>query len=398
MTICARSVVALVALSSALTGAVAHAQDASEQGPEKEKPGAAGPETKQTAPSIRMRAKASPDGKAGQVCVIVAQGDSVVLTMDSIEVLPRKAFSSTTNRSDVCPKWDYRVSLVPGVQYLEASVYRNGSDKASAFMRDSLIGRADSTAMASTLHILTVGINTYPAGIDSLSFAVADARAFKDFLERQSAPLFGRIRVDSLYDRDATKEAIIGQLLDIRDRVKPNDTFVFFFAGHGAMENGHMFLAAAEVNSLASERTLTFKGIRDDDLLNLIADIKGSTLVVLDACHSGQIITAFQNKETRAEAASRFQYESRPNMAILAATDSGGLAEENGELRQGLFTAALLRGRSRGQPRGIRKTADLNAEAKKFLAAWYLEKEPPQNRDETHIWKEPSRDFNLVVR
>ncbi|HUR92434.1 MAG TPA: caspase family protein [Gemmatimonadaceae bacterium] len=402
MTPRAFALTALFGLSPFVSGGVMHAQV--QQGPAKPKPGAAAPSDNKatTAQTIRIhRSKATADGKVGEVCVVVeGRGDGVPkvkLHMDSIEVEARSTPAPGAAEGAGCPtQWDYVVPLVPGVQYVVATLYGEG-DVAVAVARDSLIGKADSAAMTATLHILAVGINRYPAGVDSLSYARTDARAFADSLRRQSAPLFGTVRVDSLYDGDATRDSIITTLMDISDRVKPNDTFVFFFAGHGAMENGHLFLAGAEVNSLTNVRTLNLKGIRDDDLLNRMADIKGSTLMVLDACRSGQMITAFRNKESRARAVYRLQDESPPNLAILAATDSSGLAEENSQLRHGLFTAALLRGRKRGEPREIRGPEYLHATAQTFLKDWYLGQRA-EVRSETHIWKPPTKPFDLVVR
>lgn len=403
MTPRALALTALFALSPLVSGGRAHAQAERAQGPEKEKPRAEQPDGKATAATIRIhRAKATADGKVGEVCVVAEGGGDavpkVILTMDSVPVAPRRSASAGGGQGNECPTpWDYRIPLAPGTHYLEAAVYANNSDTPAAVARDTLVGKADSVALSTTLHIFTVGINKYPAGVDSLSYARTDARAFADSLRRQAAPLFGAVRVDSLYDGAATRDSIITTLMDIRDRVKPNDTFVFFFAGHGAMQNGHMFLAGSEVGSLASERTLTLKGIRDDDLLNRMADIKGNTLMVLDACHSGQMITAFRNKETRARAELILELGQRPNMAILAATDSSGLAEENSQLGHGLFTAALLRGRKPGEAREVRGPEYLNASAHTFLKAWYLE-ERSETRDETHIWKPPTKPFNLVVR
>lgn len=399
----ALALTALFALSPVVSGGIAHAQAERAQGPEKEKPRAEQPDGKATAPTIRIhRAKATADGKVGEVCLVAEGGGDavpkVILTMDSVPVSPRRSASAGGGQGNECPTpWDYRVQLVPGMHYLEAAVYASNSDTPAAIARDSILGRADPAALATTLHILAVGINRYPAGVDSLSYARTDARAFADSLERQAAPLFGAVRIKTLYDGAATKDSIILALMAIDSLVKPNDTFVFFFAGHGAMQDGHMFLAAAEVNSLTDKRKLTLKGIRDDELLNYMADIDGNTLMVLDACHSGQMITAFRNKETRARAELIMELGQRPNMAILAATDSSGLAEENGRLGHGLFTAALLRGRKAGEAREVRGPEYLNASAHTFLKAWYLE-ERSETVNETHIWKPPTKPFDLVVR
>src|SRR6185436_7883604 len=75
---------------------------------------------------------------------------------------------------------------------------------------------------------VVIGINAYQHGIPNLHYAVADAQAVGQELERRG---FSVIR---LMDQQATSERIRAVLGDeLPARMKPDDRLVVFYAGHG---------------------------------------------------------------------------------------------------------------------------------------------------------------------
>jgi hypothetical protein len=74
---------------------------------------------------------------------------------------------------------------------------------------------------------VVVGINDYEH-VRPLRYAVADAKAVAQTLRQRG------YQVAELYNRQATKEAIEGELTDkLLDRVGEHDRVVIFFSGHG---------------------------------------------------------------------------------------------------------------------------------------------------------------------
>ena len=404
MTPRALAVVALLAV--AVTPPVAYAQTSgADQTPAEKGKTEPAAEQKQTTATVRIARAKTDDGKTGNVCVAAEGGEAtkVVLTMDGVPVSPRPAGANRTVQGDECPTpWDYRLPLVPGTHYLEAAVYVNNSSTPAAVARDSLVGRRDSS-VPRRLHIFTVGINTYQPGVGPLTFARTDAQAFADSLRNQARPLFDTVMVTSLFDGRATKKAIDSTFRVIRDKVDSSDTFVFFFSGHGALVKNHLYLAGAQTRSLSDEDNLRDEAIMDDLLITLMRDIQvKSKLMVLDACHSGQVLSAFNSKEALGERAVNYLQtgirNSTGDIAILAATDSLGLAMEQGQLGHGLFTYALLQGRSPQMRRNVWTISFLKSMADAYLKEWYFTNSTGFVPGQTFVSRTPSVDFDLVVR
>jgi hypothetical protein len=81
-------------------------------------------------------------------------------------------------------------------------------------------------------YAVVVGINKYPPDRwDDLTYARRDAEGMAEFLENRD------FEVTSLYDEEATKEAIIAAMQNqLAPRLGENDRVLLFFAGHGYTE------------------------------------------------------------------------------------------------------------------------------------------------------------------
>ncbi len=80
-------------------------------------------------------------------------------------------------------------------------------------------------------YALVVGIDRYPSSQwTNLGYAVKDARGVTDLLEGQG------FQVTTLFNKEATREAILTELGRIARTVEKDDRVLFFFAGHGYTE------------------------------------------------------------------------------------------------------------------------------------------------------------------
>jgi hypothetical protein len=83
-------------------------------------------------------------------------------------------------------------------------------------------------------YVVAIGIDYYE-NWPILSTAVSDATGFAKLMTSE----FGfEYAVEPLTEKGATREAILSLIdADLRSRLKPEDSLVIFFAGHGAMRN-----------------------------------------------------------------------------------------------------------------------------------------------------------------
>src|SRR6185503_11541849 len=86
-----------------------------------------------------------------------------------------------------------------------------------------------------TLHILAIGISKYEyyKSKEVPAFAAKDATDFTASLDGVARAGFDSVTTRVLLDEQATRAAIGSAVDELRATVKPQDTLVFFYSGHG---------------------------------------------------------------------------------------------------------------------------------------------------------------------
>jgi len=134
---------------------------------------------------------------------------------------------------------------------------------------------------------VVVGVNTYPSlkGAD-LNGCVGDATVMSALLKDK----YG-FQVTTLANEGATKEKIIAAIRAVKEKIKPTEKFVFFFAGHGTVESdgGATLLPSdAQEGSEAND-------LRADLLASEIQSINAiSRTALLDSCFSGGMLRSLK--------------------------------------------------------------------------------------------------------
>jgi WD40 repeat protein len=218
-----------------------------------------------------------------------------------------------------------------------------------------------------TLYVLSVGVGEYQEpdlDILALRNAADDAAAVADLFAVPSPPVYETPKVVRLVGKDATREAIIGALRDIRANARPDDMVVIFLAGHGLSVDGHYYYAAGDLGQGDSEvigkllqpateaegeaataALFQHDGLSQDTLLPLLQSIPASHVALfLDTCYSATAATsdAVLRRDLNATVTNRLGHATGRfvlSSAFRKAQDSGG--EEMDD--HGLFTAFLLR-------------------------------------------------------
>jgi uncharacterized caspase-like protein len=140
-------------------------------------------------------------------------------------------------------------------------------------------------------YAVLVGINDYQfVGMRDLRYAEDDARLMRDALVNLVGVPEANVRL--LLGSDATREAI-GQAITgwLAERARPDDTALFYFAGHGGQlldDDRDEADGLDECLWAWDSALLDITLVRDDDLNRWLAAVPASRpVVVLDCCHSG---------------------------------------------------------------------------------------------------------------
>ena len=281
-------------------------------------------------------------------------GKIVTLTTRNLIVADENSSKEATKK--------YTVSLLPGQNNLRALAL-NSQRTESTPSEISVIYTAKNAAPQNTntgnntsltpvatvdknatLYLVVVGINKYQNEKMSLNYALADATAFKDEMEKDAKSVITNIKTYFVTDNTANKTGITAAFKQVQETAKPQDVFVFYYAGHGVIgKDKEFYLVPNDVSDLKNvQAELEQKGIPAKLLQQYAIDIPAQKqLFILDACQSAgafnEMLTADGDQQKSIAVVSR-----STGTHWIAASGAQQYANEFSQLGHGAFTYVLL--------------------------------------------------------
>lgn len=196
------------------------------------------------------------------------------------------------------------------------------------------------------LYALVVGINKYQNPRYELNYALPDATAIKNQLEKGGAALFESIVVKTLFEGQATKANVINAFNEMSSTVQEQDMFIFYYAGHGTMSEApanEFYIVPQDVTQLyGNETLLKEKAISASEIKKLSMAINAQKQVfIIDACHSAGALNSAVTRGAAEEKAIG-QLARSTGTFWLTAAGSEQFATEFAQLGHGVFTYSLL--------------------------------------------------------
>jgi len=207
------------------------------------------------------------------------------------------------------------------------------------------------------LHLLVVGINNYKNPKYNLNYAKADAEAFKVAMQEGAKTIFTKVNTHYITDEAANKAGLIAAFEKVKAAANPQDLFVFYYAGHGVMnDQKEFYLVPHDVTQLyGNDGALAQKGLSAALIQQFSKDIKAQKqLFILDACQSAAAIEAVVSRGAAEEKAIA-QLARSTGTHWLTASGSEQFASEFGQLGHGSFTYCLLEAFKGGGDNGDKK-------------------------------------------
>ncbi len=245
----------------------------------------------------------------------------------------------------------FEVELVAGRNTIQASAYSEGRIESFPAVVQLFY---DGKGQVINCYLVAVGINEYENPALNLNYAKDDAKAFSKAIQEQGKTFFKDVEVRSLYDKEATRENILAALEELSGKARPEDVFVFYYAGHGSMVDNIFYFIPTENVSLYQQERLSRESIEAglvQEKFRNIAALK--QVVLLDACQSGGSAEILAQRGAMEEKAMA-QLSRSSGVHVMAAAGSEQYATEVESLGHGLFTFALLEamdGGADGAPR-----------------------------------------------
>jgi uncharacterized caspase-like protein len=242
--------------------------------------------------------------------------------------------------------------------------------------------------------VLVVGVGNYANSRYNLNYSVADATEIGAQLKSQQELMsqYHPIEVISLLNADATKENILLALKLLAGTVKnplpkdvpadllkikaaqPEDAVIFYFSGHGTAKEDRFYLIPHDLGyyglrSALDDSALTLvlsHSISDRELEEVLKPMDvGQLLVIIDACNSGQILKADEERRGPMNTSGVAQLAYEKGMYVLTASQSDEVAFESAGLKHSYLAYALV---EEGIKSGL---ADLDHNGQIFLNEWF---------------------------
>jgi hypothetical protein len=243
----------------------------------------------------------------------------------------------------------FDINLIPGENTISVSAFSNG-DIESEQKSIKLIYKG--LQKSSNCYVLSVGINKYQNENLTLTYARPDAQAFASFMNSKGEKLFNKIYSYTLFDDNATRPKILSAIDEISKVIRKEDVFVFFYAGHGSVENGVFYFITSEITGLYQQEKLQ-SALQVNELqekFKLLSALK--QVVFVDACHSGSSVETLAMRGASEEKALA-QLSRSSGVHVMASSESEQQSAEIKSLGHGVFTYVLLEalnGKADGAP------------------------------------------------
>jgi hypothetical protein len=155
---------------------------------------------------------------------------------------------------------------------------------------DSAVSQGDSAALEvnyvlgtppqGRLLVLAVGIAAYADEKLKLCYAAKDAQAVADRLKEKARPKpFQDVAVRVLTDNQATRAGVLKELEALQKQMKPEDSAIVFYSGHGERDDkGGLYLLPVDVDLKKLKET----AVSGEDLKMALVNLPGLVLLVLD--------------------------------------------------------------------------------------------------------------------
>jgi WD40 repeat protein len=208
------------------------------------------------------------------------------------------------------------------------------------------------------LHVVVVGINVYKNPKYNLNYAQADAEAFRSGISKGAEGLYSNVQMHYIQDGEANRSGIVAALDKVKSTAKAEDVFVFYYAGHGVLnDKKEFYLVPSDVTQLyGNDGALAEKGLSAAVLQQYSKDIRAQKqLYILDACQSAGALDNIVALRGAAEEKAIAQLARSTGTHWLTASGSSQFASEFTQLGHGAFTYCLLEAFKGGADNGDRK-------------------------------------------
>lgn len=156
----------------------------------------------------------------------------------------------------------------------------------------------------------------------------------------QEGPIYGKVMSSLLTNEKATVTSIT-DAIDALAAINENDVGLIYLAGHGAQAKDGTFYFLSTTGTFDDPRA---GGVSWADMGDRLSKIKGRVIMLIDACHSGSVVT--ETVVPNDELARQFFAKGKSGIMAFSASKGRQSSLESPDIGGGfgIFTYALVQG------------------------------------------------------
>jgi hypothetical protein len=219
--------------------------------------------------------------------VLLKLNERSFLIADSMESKPAQTVSL-----------EYPVTLRPGENTVAVSAYDSAGaqESANSVQKISWQGKTERPR----LFILAAAINTYlDPNLGKLKNCVADADGIIDAFTKYSGDIYSDVFVQRIIDSEVTGDNLSKTFKAIGEKVKPDDVFILYLAGHGkTAEDGDYYYIPYDFH-YTSEKSIAENGVSKWQLIKDLSNVQADhMMILLDTCNAGSFLTDAKERKS----------------------------------------------------------------------------------------------------
>ncbi|WP_282125070.1 caspase family protein [Marinifilum flexuosum] len=239
----------------------------------------------------------------------------------------------------------FHISLVNGKNKIRATAF---NEQRTESIPHEITVFYEGSSYKSDLHLLAIGVNQYKNPRYKLNYAEADASGFLNEIKKGSGDVFENVNITYLKNEEVTRTRILQEFEKLKQTAKPEDVFVFYYAGHGVMseeKQSQFYIVPYDLTQIyGNNELLQSKAVSANELQTFATRLRAQKqMFVIDACQSGGITELLASRGAAEEKAIA-QLARSTGTYWLAASNSEQFATEVSTLGHGIFTYAILQG------------------------------------------------------
>jgi len=218
--------------------------------------------------------------------VLLKLNERVIIIADGMKSKPGQSVSL-----------NYPVTLRNGENVISVSAYDAAGIQESAQSTKKIAWRRKTEKPR--LFILAVAVNGYrdPA-IGGLKNCVADADGIISSFSKYSGDVYADVYVQTLMDSEVTSDNLRGATAAIGEKVKPDDVFVFYLAGHGVTYSDGDYYYLPYDFQYQTPASIKEKGISKWEMIKDLSGIRAEhIMLLLDTCNAGSFMASVKDRQ-----------------------------------------------------------------------------------------------------